>query len=390
MAHDFMGKPVNGYIMEQFEAQKMRGREGFGVFDITNSRLIRATKEKKILGWLKSHPQPGLMFHHRYPTSTSNRKKACHPFSTKNTFDTNYVLVHNGHISNSRLLKAAHETTGIEYQSYLADEFKFNDSESLLWDVALYLEGQQDTLQAYGNIAFICLAIPKDKRKATKLYFGRNTNPLKMDLTDEHIHLSSEGEGEMIESDTLYCFNYKTKKLTTEPLTIPSGYASTSTTPYGGTVGNFPNWGNDPWGSSTQYWDSDEYDDESYAPQRIGGFELLPNDEHFEWSSLFPQVRSELYYPKDDGTRVAIRATVIERIENYLETVDGVYFDAYALLNYDLHVLRRQLRADRVFQRDDDEDLVLEIDMLEAAKEAFDTCYLWTNEEAVDPSYATV
>jgi predicted glutamine amidotransferase len=399
-AEDFNGNPVNKLVMNQFEAQRARGKDGFGIFDKTNNRLIRATKERKILSWLKRYPQPALMFHHRFPTSTMNRRKACHPFSTKNHFDTNYVLIHNGHIINSRTLKTDHEELGIEYKSWLKDEGKFNDSEALLWDVALYLENKQDKLKAYGNIAFICLAIPKDKRKPTKLYFGRNHNPLKMSLNDSQIFLSSEGEGEEITPHTLYSYNYRTKKLDKVPVQIPSKYESEYQYTGGCTNSGFHNWGRewnqqqtpaDFWAgenddTSDQYWEND--DDYSYTPSRYSDFELLDDTEAFNWASLFPHIQQELVYSKQDGTVINVKQTIVDRIESYLETSDGYYMDAYSLINYDIHVLKRQLAADRVFKRPDDEDLVLEIDMLVGAREAFDTNYLWAKEDSKDPTYA--
>src|SRR4051812_11361997 len=87
------GYPVNKLVRKQFEAQKHRGVEGFGVFDYQEKNLIRSTTERGIKKWLKRYPSSNILFHHRLPTSTDNVKNACHPFSTKDVFRTNYVLV---------------------------------------------------------------------------------------------------------------------------------------------------------------------------------------------------------------------------------------------------------------------------------------------------------
>lgn len=164
--------------------------------------------------------------HHRMPTSTDNVRNACHPFSTKKFFKHNYILVHNGVISNAWTLKQAHEELGISYISVQPETDrvkyqKWNDSEGLLWDVALMLEGKQDGLKSIGSIAFI-LVENDGKGKALNLYFARNTYPLNMDYRPkDHLYLSSEGIGKPIEAGVLYRYNYASGKLTQAPLTFP-------------------------------------------------------------------------------------------------------------------------------------------------------------------------
>ncbi|HET7630655.1 MAG TPA: hypothetical protein VFK03_04765, partial [Candidatus Saccharimonadales bacterium] len=255
----FKGKNVTKLVAQQYDNQKLRGQEGFGLYDPTRNHLVRNTKEKRILNWLGKHKSSSILFHHRFPTSTDNVKNACHPFSTKDFFKTNYVLVHNGHISNSYSLKREHEKLGIKYHSVQSNG-RFNDSEALLWDVALYLEGQQSELKAEGNIAFICLAQPKDGRKTRKLYFGRNTNPLNLHFSKQTLMLSSEGPGEATEAHQLYEYNYRTKKLTHQPLDIPIYRPVTSTTTYGSDYSTYPwdNYGN----YSASRWEDDDVEPE--------------------------------------------------------------------------------------------------------------------------------
>jgi len=181
--------------------------------------------EKRIKHKLESKKnQTDLMlFHHRFPTSTENVKKAAHPFNTGTYFGkTKYVLVHNGVISNPKDVRAKHEQLKkpIKYQSVL-ENGKFNDSEALLWDLALTLEGKQKELTVYGGIAFICIKLVDNK--PVKLYFGKNTGrPLKMKRDDVTMMISSEGEGEEIKPATLYTYDYKKRRLTERFFRIPS------------------------------------------------------------------------------------------------------------------------------------------------------------------------
>jgi hypothetical protein len=127
-------------------------------------------------------------------------------------------MVHNGHISNSRSLREAHEELGIVYRTTNPDD-SFNDSESLLWDLALFLEGEQKEIKAYGGMAFVCVKLHKGK--LDKLYFGRNSYPLNMLRAKDGLALSSEGVGESIADDTLYTWNYQLKRLTKRKVDIP-------------------------------------------------------------------------------------------------------------------------------------------------------------------------
>lgn len=220
-AHDFGGNPVNNGILQQFDLQRRRGTQGFGLFDGQEKHIVRAANEDRILNWLVKYDSNLIMFHHRFPTSTVNVKKAAHPFSTKDYFGkTQYILIHNGVIRNSKELRPEHEKKGIKYQSLL-DDGTFNDSESLLWDFALYNEGEQKDMKVYGRMAFVCVKLVKGE--LDRLYFASNNltgSPLKLKRDKKGIALSSEGPGDLIDIDTLYTWNYKLKRLTNRRLFI--------------------------------------------------------------------------------------------------------------------------------------------------------------------------
>lgn len=210
--------------------------------------------------WLVKYDSSLILFHHRYPTSTINVKRAAHPFSTKSYFGNDqYILVHNGHISNSRELRAKHKEMGIKYQSKLKDG-SFNDSEALLWDLALVLQGKQSELEARGGIAFICLQLKKGK--VVKMHFGRNNNPLNIFRDNNTLKLSSEGEGKPIDPQELYSFNLKAKRLTTRYFRIPA--YQTPTPGYKGmTRDNQGNYRPNSYESGNDWWGRDEPKDQS-------------------------------------------------------------------------------------------------------------------------------
>jgi hypothetical protein len=175
---------------------------------------------------MRAEEAPEVLYHHRMPTSTENVENACHPFSTGQFFERRYVLAHNGVIRNAYELKTAHQALGIEYGSVQPDG-KFNDSEALLWDIALYLEGRQDKLNAQGSIAFIVIEHDRSGR-ARKLHFARNSSPLHLQLSDTRLALASEAkwndntDAEEIMSNFLHTFTYSSRTLAIKALEVPS------------------------------------------------------------------------------------------------------------------------------------------------------------------------
>lgn len=224
LKHNFDGSPVNEEIFDQFAAQRNRGTQGFGLFDGQEMNIVRSTTENKILKWLAKYDSNLIMFHHRFPTSTINVKRAAHPLSTGDYFgDVQYVMVHNGVISNSNTLNTGHVAQGIKYKTLLND-LTFNDSESLLWDLALTLEGKQKEMKCLGDMAFVAIRIVDGK--LDKMFFGRNGRPLMLFRDKETIELSSEGRGEEIDTNKLYTWNYPLKRLTSKPMTFTTGYST--------------------------------------------------------------------------------------------------------------------------------------------------------------------
>lgn len=247
------GTPVNQAVKQLFKNQRDRGIDGFGFYIPKLDRLAHNTREHRILSLLgkPEFEADEILFHHRYPTSTSNVQNACHPFSTRSNaklFDNNYVLVHNGVVTNPDTLKTEHEKLGIKYVSEQSDG-RFNDSEALLYDLALYLDGKQDELKATGSIAFIVLMNGK------RLFFGRNYgSPLKYNLTSRGLSVKSEGAGEDVEANKLY--EFVKGSFIVKDLDIPSGYTYT-----GSYTGSYTNAEYDTYidqNGQLRYFDDDE------------------------------------------------------------------------------------------------------------------------------------
>lgn len=326
-AHDFNGNAVNNGVLNLFDKQRSRGLAGFGLFDGQEKNIVRATTEEKILKWLCKYDSNLILFHHRFPTSAVNTRRTAHPFTTRDYFgDSQYILVHNGHISNSDTLRADHEDDmGIEYQSVLSDG-SYNDSEALLWDLALFLEGKQKDLKFYGQAAFVCVKLHKGK--LDRMYFGTNGNPLNLLRTNDGIALSSEGPGEAVAEQMLYTWNYELKRLTKRKLEMRRWSKAYSTSDW-----ESPRYGSSYPSASYPYRSSyntgDSYYDSNYDED---------DDELNEAWNYHEESRQEIDdWLEENGLEPFIPSVhQISRLADiYLEGADGDFERAYDLLEMD-------------------------------------------------------
>lgn len=215
------GKNVSKLVRGAYKAQRSRGYQGFGFFTPNNNRLTHNVDERSILRLLNSTKQSEILFHHRFPTSTENVRNACHPFSSKKFYTHNYVMVHNGVIWNDLDVAKEQLEHGVKYISKQHNG-QFNDSEVLLYDLADVVEGKKEELDCEGSIAFIMVQLDKKGNKEA-LYFGRNSgSPLKIKKFRHGFSLTSEGDGELVDTNTLFKYDYNTGKFSQQPLTIPS------------------------------------------------------------------------------------------------------------------------------------------------------------------------
>lgn len=217
---------VNDWIIDQLEDQISRGKDGFGIIFIDSKKNIiikRATEISKSMVDLYMTKCKMIILHHRTPTSSQNKISQTHPILVKNgSLKHDYLVIHNGIISNCDQLKETHEAMGFLYttermkdKGFTYEKEEYNDSEALAIEIARFIEGQEDVVDTRGNAAFIALQIDKKTDKAKKVYFGRNDgfNPIHLSSAQGKIRLSSEGEGNNCKEETLYQFNLNDFKL---------------------------------------------------------------------------------------------------------------------------------------------------------------------------------
>ena len=245
---------VNEMVADAYEEQRSRGTQGFGMVAIGEDKSLtihRCTTEQRMFPTLLSLQNANsMLFHHRFPTSTDNTKDQTHPIFVSNPLlKYDYLVVHNGVISNCEKLKVEHEKLDFKYTTETGvtptyHKKGFNDSESLAIEVALFIEKSQKRINTFGSAAFIALQIEKKTSKVKYVYYGRNTgNPLiSTRYTDGTIMLaSSAGEGESIDTDFMWKLTPGTNKvedfgeiLWAEPepvktITTPVGYTTPKT-----------------------------------------------------------------------------------------------------------------------------------------------------------------
>lgn len=208
---------VNEFIVNQYENQATRGKEGYGIIMIGQDKKIelkRATTEPKFLLDLYMKEASMIVAHHRMPTSSDNKLDQTHPIYVSNTIlGYRYLVVHNGVVSNDNDLKDKHEKLGFKYVTEYTKYFyqntkttKFNDTEALAIEIALFIEGKTKAIGTLCRSAFVVVQLEKETDKATKVFFGRKGGDLNMSKTRGKMRLSSEGEGSEVKDLKLYSF----------------------------------------------------------------------------------------------------------------------------------------------------------------------------------------
>lgn len=247
------GKRKNGYpianaILKRFDKQRSRGTEGFGYVSVENGyikNVVRAETETEIKKRLKNEKASEILFHHRRPTSTPNYKELAHPIVVKNKLlDYDYYIIHNGVIRNSHELKRKHEEKGFEYQTEMTEitttkikigektyskesslVTKFNDSEALATELALFFDGKKGTIDTQGAVAFIAYQTRKDG-KVIKMHYGKNTiNPLTVENNGDLYFIRSEGGKYELESNRIITLDYETGERTVKVVDVGKGYS---------------------------------------------------------------------------------------------------------------------------------------------------------------------
>lgn len=225
---------INDYIVNQYENQYSRGQRGFGIIRINKGKVEvdRACEGTKFLLDLYLKPSSMIIAHHRTPTSTENWLDQTHPMVISNDLlKHDYYVIHNGVITNDRQLHEKHLGLGFVYTTQYEEEgytataptrTKYNDSEAIAIEVAMFIEGLSSVVEIDNSSAFIALQVNKKTGRAEQVYFGKNGSAdLNMEKKKGNLIISSEGAGEEVESNVLYSFNVNDNKMKLNKEPIP-------------------------------------------------------------------------------------------------------------------------------------------------------------------------
>ena len=116
---------------------------------------------------------------------------------------------------NTDELFEVHKDEGYKYSSYdmVGKEYQFNDSESLGYEIAKFIENKEE-VKSCGPAAFFMIQVDKKTKQVKRIFFGRNdSNPLNIHQSPGSLTLSSEGKGAEVEKDMLFSFNPNSKKM---------------------------------------------------------------------------------------------------------------------------------------------------------------------------------
>lgn len=232
---DIKAETANEFIINQYEDQFSRGTEGFGILRIDKKgkiELDRACEPVKFMIDLYMKQSDMIIAHHRTPTASGNYIDQTHPiFVSNEQLNFDYYVIHNGIISNDTELLKKHKELGFEYTTAYNEKgqwenspkkLKFNDSECLAIEVALFIENKINAIGLNNAAAFIVLQIDKEKNLATKVFYGKNgiSSDLNMSKTRGELRISSIGKGNPVKENILYSFdindpsmNLKSKKI---------------------------------------------------------------------------------------------------------------------------------------------------------------------------------
>jgi predicted glutamine amidotransferase len=252
-------------VYSLYKKQEKRGKRGFGYVAIKDgklSKIYRSTTEDGIKKYLLKDRSDMILFHHRLPTSTVNTLGTTHPMSVEHDeLGYDYIFAHNGIINNANHLKGKHEDIGYLYKTEMRDitytEYinvkdsdgknakelseavsatKFNDSESLAIELAMYIEGKTQRVRTFGPVAFWGLSLYKGTNRVHKIYYGRNEGrELNSSKNNKWFSVASE-TGSEVDSMKLHVYDYKSSNVEKTDLEIDSaqpvqyGYRNNSTT----------------------------------------------------------------------------------------------------------------------------------------------------------------
>lgn len=239
-------------VLKRFRKQRERGTEGFGYVTIDKDgyvgEVVRSADENEILADLMTQDEPTIMFHHRLPTSIPNYAEAAHPLTVKDDrFQYDYYVIHNGMITNWSTLFEKFKKDNYVFMTELRTceigefvnvpdsrydfdpEIKINDSEAFALDLAMYLEGKQDGIEAIGTISFICIQAHKSGKVKSVIYGHNVGNPMVQEVDKTLFCLRSLGQGgstKEVPIDKIYTIDWETQQTTVSDTKVGYRYHS--------------------------------------------------------------------------------------------------------------------------------------------------------------------
>lgn len=261
-------------ILEMYTQQRSRGTDGFGFMVIKKNLEIaryRATTEQGITKMLKDLDGDilGIIFHHRFPTSTANLVNCAHPIKVNHKdLKYDYYAIHNGVIYNCDDIKDKHDELGYKYETQYTEKTAYqfikgktknwetqeveyyNDSEAIAVEAARYLENKIDVFKPTGSYAVVMLQVDKETKRAVTVHYFRNTSsPLIMDKQGILCLRSEKRQAGFVYDTNTYAtsdsvvpfdistLDLKTGKTTTKEIKLPPYTQPKTTTIYNHTTG---------------------------------------------------------------------------------------------------------------------------------------------------------
>ena len=237
-------------VYDLYVKQKSRGKDGFGYIAIQDGKVVtmeRALDEDGIKKTIFDQSSEMILFHHRYPTSTPNTMGTAHPISVSNDeLEYDYLVMHNGVITNHVALKKEHEELGYKYTTEYYEETyvrykqggdsefleitdgKYNDSESLAIEIARFFEGKQETIDAVGAAAVFVVTLEKGTDNVVDVAYGQNYGrSLNRHDRKGWILIASEGPGKEVTPMHFYHIDPTTFDTKETTMSMDRGYKST-------------------------------------------------------------------------------------------------------------------------------------------------------------------
>lgn len=170
-------------LCKQLYQQKERGMQGAGYLSLRGKNLS-AYKSHNIFDVIsKVGEYQNIVFHHRYPTSTSNTTKTAHPFLTS---DGMSLGVHNGVIHNPLNYMDTIQNPVIEWED------TGNDSQAIIEEIQKVIRTKENYQLTSRGLAAVVLV----EKSTNHIYIFKNEQSLHMRVREDYYIIASVDPGE--------------------------------------------------------------------------------------------------------------------------------------------------------------------------------------------------